>query len=118
MVSNVDKVPTEHELPVRLCNYTDVYNNERMLALLAEKQAALISRAVTRGLDPDAPFKHSGLKWLGDIPGHWDIRRCASLFKEIDERNEPGLPLLNVSLNKYRGHTTGLFRQQDRVCCS
>ncbi|MBE9485147.1 MAG: restriction endonuclease subunit S, partial [Bacteroidetes bacterium] len=59
----------------------------------------LISRAITRGLDPDAPLKPSGYAWLGDIPAHWEVGRCAILFKEIDERNEPDLPLLNVSLN-------------------
>lgn len=76
-----------------------IEEKERMLALLEEKRAALISRAVTRGLDPNAPPKPSGHPWLGDIPADWKVRRCASLFKEIDERNEPELPLLNVSLN-------------------
>lgn len=71
----------------------------RMLALLAEKRAALISHAVTHGLDPYAILKPSGYPWLGDIPVHWEIRRCATLFKEIDERNQSDLPLLNVSLN-------------------
>jgi type I restriction enzyme S subunit len=76
-----------------------VAEKEKMLALLEEKRSALISRAVTRGLNPDAPLKPSGLDWLGDIPTHWAIRRCATLFQEIDERNSPDLPLLNVSLN-------------------
>lgn len=76
-----------------------VAEKERMLALLEEKQAALISRAVTRSLDPNVPLKPSGLEWLGDIPRHWIVRRCATLFDEIDERNQPDLPLLNVSLN-------------------
>jgi type I restriction enzyme S subunit len=76
-----------------------VVEKEKMLTLLEEKRAALISRAVTRGLNPDAPLKPSGLDWLGDIPAHWEIRRCATLFQEIDERNCPELPLLNVSLN-------------------
>jgi type I restriction enzyme S subunit len=43
----------------------------RMLALLEEKRAALISRVVTRGLDPRAPLKPSGQEWLGEIPAHW-----------------------------------------------
>jgi type I restriction enzyme S subunit len=43
----------------------------KMLALLEEKRAALISRAVTRGLDPTAPLKPSGQEWLGAIPAHW-----------------------------------------------
>ncbi|MDS4027452.1 MAG: restriction endonuclease subunit S, partial [Candidatus Contendobacter sp.] len=57
-----------------------VAEKERMLALLEEKRAALISRAVTRGLDPDVPLKPSGLEWLGDIPAHWEIRRLGFLF--------------------------------------
>lgn len=52
-----------------------VAEKERMLALLEEKRAALISRAVTRGLDPNAPLKPSGLDWLGDIPAHWTVER-------------------------------------------
>ena len=79
----------------------DILINEkrRMLSLLEEKRAALISRAVTCGLDPGISLKPSGYSWLGDIPAHWKVMRCASLFKEIDERNQPDLPLLNVSLN-------------------
>ncbi|MDY0390727.1 MAG: restriction endonuclease subunit S [Desulfobulbus oligotrophicus] len=50
-----------------------VTEKEKMLTLLEEKRAALISRAVTRDLDPTAPLKPSGLDWLGDIPAHWEI---------------------------------------------
>jgi type I restriction enzyme S subunit len=45
---------------------------ERVLGLLAEKRGALITRAVTRGLDPDAPLRDSGISWLGKIPAHWE----------------------------------------------
>ncbi len=48
-----------------------VAEKEKMLALLEEKRTALISHAVTRGLNPDAPMKPSGLDWLGEIPAHW-----------------------------------------------
>lgn len=50
-----------------------IAEKERMLALLEEKRAALISRVVTRGLDPTAPLKPSGQEWLGEIPVHWDV---------------------------------------------
>jgi type I restriction enzyme S subunit len=50
-----------------------VAEKEKMLALLDEKRAALISRAVTRGLDPNAPLKPSGQEWLGAIPAHWEV---------------------------------------------
>ena len=50
-----------------------VVAKERVLALLAEKRQALITRAVTRGLDPHAPLRDSGIPWLGEIPAHWEI---------------------------------------------
>jgi type I restriction enzyme S subunit len=72
---------------------------ERVLGLLAEKRRALITRAVTRGLDPAAPLRDSGIPWLGEIPTHWETRRIAWLYRERDERGEPELPLLEVSIN-------------------
>ena len=72
---------------------------ERALGLLAEKRRALITRAVTCGLDPNVPFRDSGIPWLGDIPVHWEIRRIAWLFQERDKRGEPNLRLLEVSIN-------------------
>jgi type I restriction enzyme, S subunit len=67
-----------------------VAGKERMLALLEEKRQALISHIVTRGLDPNAPLKPSGLPWLGDIPQHWTIERAKGLFHEVDERTVTG----------------------------
>ena len=48
---------------------------QRQIELLQEKRAALISHAVTKGLDRSAKMKHSGVKWLGNIPEHWDVVR-------------------------------------------
>ncbi len=45
----------------------------RLIALLKEKRQAVISHAVTRGLNPDAPRKPSGVAWLGDVPAHWEV---------------------------------------------
>ena len=56
---------------------------ERVLALLAEKRRALITRAVTRGLDPDVPLRDSGIPWLGEIPAHWRMERAKFLFCQI-----------------------------------
>ena len=50
-----------------------VKKKERLIELLQEKRAALITRAVTRGIDPDAPMKDSGIEWLSEIPAHWAI---------------------------------------------
>lgn len=52
-----------------------IAKKERLVELLMEKRAALISRAVTKGLDPDAPMKDAGVEWLGQIPAHWQVKR-------------------------------------------
>ncbi|MHC1725767.1 MAG: restriction endonuclease subunit S [Syntrophobacteraceae bacterium] len=72
---------------------------ELLLSLLAEKRTALITNAVTRGLDPGALLCDSGIPWLGKIPAHWEVRKIAWLFRERDQRGEPELPLLEVSIN-------------------
>jgi type I restriction enzyme S subunit len=48
---------------------------QTLIDLLAEKRRALITRAVTRGLNPDVPLNYSGLSWLGSVPVHWKIKR-------------------------------------------
>jgi type I restriction enzyme S subunit len=45
----------------------------KLIGLLNEQKQAIIHRAVTRGLDPDVPLKPSGIPWLGEIPGHWEL---------------------------------------------
>lgn len=55
---------------------------ERLLALLQEKRQALITQAVTKGLDPNVPMKDSGIEWLGEIPAHWGIQPLRRVMKE------------------------------------
>ena len=50
-----------------------VAEQQRLIELLKEKRQAVISHAVTKGLNPHAPLKPSGIEWLGDVPGHWDV---------------------------------------------
>jgi type I restriction enzyme S subunit len=57
---------------------------ERVLRLLAEKRLALVSGAVTRGLDPRAQFRDSGIPWLGEIPAHWDLCHLKRVLSSID----------------------------------
>ena len=52
-----------------------VAKKERLIELLQEKRAALISRAVTKGLDSNVPMKDSGEEWLGEIPAPWEVKR-------------------------------------------
>ena len=52
-----------------------VAEQERLMALLKEKRQAVISQAVTKGLDPNVPMKESGVEWLGAVPEQWDVTR-------------------------------------------
>lgn len=56
---------------------------ERQIKLLGELRTSVISRAVTRGLDPNAPLKDSGIEWIGQIPEHWEIKRVKFTGKAI-----------------------------------
>ena len=59
-----------------------VDEQKRLIGLLKEKRQAVISQAVTKGLNPSAPMKDSGVEWLGQVPAHWDVLRVktASTF--------------------------------------
>ncbi|MFA7608212.1 MAG: restriction endonuclease subunit S [Rhodocyclaceae bacterium] len=50
-----------------------VAEQERLIELLKEKRQAVISHAVTKGLDPSVPMKDSGVEWLGEVPAHWGV---------------------------------------------
>lgn len=76
-----------------------VTEQRRLMELLKEKRQTVISHAVTRGLNPDAPFKPSGIEWLGHVPEHWDVRRIATVFREIMEPGNDELPILSVSIH-------------------
>ena len=66
-----------------------VSRKERLIELLQEKRAALITRAVTRGLDSNAPLKDSGVEWLREIPAHWEVKRLAWLTECLDSQRVP-----------------------------
>lgn len=51
-----------------------IRNQRRLIEILNEQKQAIINRAVTRGLDPNAPLKPSGVEWLEDIPSHWEVK--------------------------------------------
>ncbi|HIF9341363.1 restriction endonuclease subunit S [Photobacterium damselae] len=52
---------------------TLIEKQQQLIELLKEKRQAVISHAVTKGLNPDAPMKNSGVEWLGEVPEHWDV---------------------------------------------
>jgi type I restriction enzyme S subunit len=62
-----------------------VAEQRRLIALLKEKRQAVISHAVTKGLNPNAPLKDSGNEWLGQIPSHWEVRKLRDLTTRIGD---------------------------------
>lgn len=64
-----------------------ITKKERLIKLLKEKRTALISHAVTKGLNPDVPMKDSGVEWLGEIPEHWEIVPLRSVLEQRIEYN-------------------------------
>ena len=66
-----------------------IEKKRRQIELLQEKRSALISHAVTKGLDPNAPMKPSGIEWLGQIPKHWEIRKVKHLTTKIGSGKTP-----------------------------
>ncbi len=80
-----------------------VEEQQRLIELLKEKRHAVISHAVTKGLDPDVPMKESGVEWLGEVPEHWEVgslKRACSLVRDGTHlpptRVAEGVPLLSV----------------------
>lgn len=60
---------------------TLIAEQEKLIGLLAEKRQATISHTVTKGLNPNALLKNSGVAWLGDVPAHWNIKKLRYLLK-------------------------------------
>lgn len=67
IVSYLDKVTADIDKAIEA--------QQKMIGALNERKQIIITRAVTRGLNPDAPLKDSGIDWLGQIPEHWEIRK-------------------------------------------
>ena len=88
---------------------------QQLIELLKEKRQAVISHAVTKGLNPDVPMKNSGVEWLGDVPEHWGVmpvKYVCALIKDGTHlpppRVENGIPLLSV-----RNIIGGVFQFRD-----
>jgi len=69
-----------------------IEKKERLIELLQEKRTALITQAVTKGLDSNVPMKNSGVQWLGKIPAHWEVRRwrycCRINEGQVDPKDD------------------------------
>ncbi len=116
-------VPSFHE-KVAIATFLDretakidalIAEQEKLIALLAEKRQSTISRAVTRGLDPNVPLKDSGVPWLGKVPAHWSTGILSRVAERIvvgiaeaatHAYRESGVPILR-STNVRAGRLIG-----------
>ena len=79
-----------------------IAEQRRLIELLKEKRQAVISHAVTKGLNPDAPMKASGIEWLGDVPEHWEVGTLKRYWSVTDCKHltalfvEDGIPLASI----------------------
>lgn len=89
-------------------------NIKQQIASLSEYKKALITQAVTKGLDPDVEMKDSGIEWIGKIPSHWSILRIANIYTERSETGcKDDLPILMVSINS--GVSNGEVLDEERT---
>ena len=90
-----------------------VAEQERLIALLKEKRQAVISQAVTKGLDPSVPMKDSGVEWLGEVPAHWEVtqfRRHVFIAQgQVDPEKEPYKQMVLIAPNHIEGGTGRLI---------
>ena len=83
-----------------------IAEQQRLIELLQEKRQAVISHAVTKGLNPNAPMKDSGVEWLGEVPEHWGVKRvkqCIDPARPVTygilkpgETDESGIPMIRA----------------------
>lgn len=79
-----------------------VAEQEQLITLLKEKRQAVISHAVTKGLDPSVPMKDSGVEWLGEVPAHWEVSPLKRHWTATDCKHitaefvEDGIPLASI----------------------
>ncbi len=79
---------------------TLIDKQQQLIQLLKEKRQAVISHAVTKGLNPNAPMRDSGVEWLGEVPEHWVVLRlkdtCDLISKKVEINNQKVVALENI----------------------
>jgi type I restriction enzyme S subunit len=76
-----------------------IAKKEALIKKLDEKRTAIITQAVTKGIDPSVPMKESGVEWIGEIPKHWEVKRLkyvATLITRKSGADEQAVALENI----------------------
>ena len=115
-IKNISVVVPPKEHQITIATFLDqkttkiddlIKKNETLVELLKEKRQAIISHAVTKGLDPNANMKNSGVEWIGEIPQGWEVKRLKfnlQLLTEKTDRRENPVALENIEswLGEYK----------------
>lgn len=88
-----------------------IEKQQQLIALLGEKRQAVISHAVTKGLNPDAPMRDSGVEWLGEVPQHWDVSR----LKQITLNPTSGPYGSSLTKSMYTTNGIRVYGQQQAI---
>lgn len=97
-VKNIDLVLPEINEQITIANFLDqrtaeidslIADKERLIELLQEQRQAIISKTVTKGLDPNVPMKDSGVEWIGEIPEGWVISKIRYIVYCLDGKRVP-----------------------------
>jgi len=125
------QLPTMYE-QVIIANFLDqktaeiddlIADKEKLIELLQEKRQAIITEAVTKGLNPNVKMKDSGIEWIGEIPEHWGIIKLkflSTIFKGknpkelTDEWREEILPYLSMEYLRNSGDTLTLYAYPEK----
>jgi type I restriction enzyme S subunit len=90
-----------------------IAEQEKLIVLLTEKRQATISQGVTKGINPNAPMKDSGVAWLGEVPVHWDVvtfQRCVYVQEgQVNPEEEPYRSMLLIAPNHIESGTGRLL---------
>lgn len=90
-----------------------IAEQQRLVELLAEKRQVVISHAVTKGLTPNVAMKNSGIEWLGEVPGHWEISRIKRICYINDGNHGEEYP----SAEDYTDESDGVpFIRAGNIC--
>lgn len=96
---------------IKIANFLDhetakidslIEKQQKLIELLKEKRQAVISHAVTKGLNPDVPMKDSGVEWLGQVPEHWTVSKLKHFVNVVDCKHitaeffDEGIPLASI----------------------
>jgi len=115
-VKNIDLVLPKNNEQTAIANFLDqktaeidslIADKEKLIQLLQEKRQAIITEAVTKGLDSNVPMKNSGVEWIGEIPEHWGITKIKHIC------SESAVYGLNESSDNYEDEGIRLIRTTD-----